>query len=124
MSTNQRRTEEKLTVQQMEDRIILFRGNITQAEKIISLRAHPGWQEIMTEVNESLERIEFALDKFEQTTKTDVERVILLKERKDLKYWANMIDNAERNLKANYEAIDRLQKEINEQRTAAPAARS
>lgn len=73
-----------------------LRTKIAAVEQIVGLKDHPGWQAVRGLIAEKIKATERYFDTFE--TMTPEQRVIFLKERKDLRYFHGIVEDFEANL--------------------------
>lgn len=89
-----------------------YRREITKAEAIITLKAHPGWMELKADVVEKLGDVERDLDNFERLTERDL--VLRLKERKDFRWMTTVAEKVEEKLPDLHNAYADAQKKLAE----------
>lgn len=118
MSLINQKTNPKIT-QSLEEQLIQHRGAIREAEDILTLEGHPGWEKLTANMKNQLAGIEISLDGFERFNETELR--LMLKERKDFKWVANLVENVKEKLPALYEGLNEIDKQLTERKTKSAA---
>lgn len=101
--------------EKLETEIVNLRGAIHRTQDIADLKDHPGWAAINADLRDRLEQIEGELDRFESLTPEG--RVIILKERKDLRLLTTLVDAAIEKVPEMYETLKQAEHKFNERKT-------
>lgn len=104
----------------LEEDVQFYRAEITKAEAILTLKAHPGWQQMKGDVLSQLESVEADLDNFEALTERAL--VLRLKERKDFRWMTSCVEKVEDNLPQLHQAHADAQKKLAERVAKSGAA--
>lgn len=109
-------------VRSLEEEVIYYRGQIREAEEIITLKMHPGWNRLKQNVQSELEKTESALDKFQ--TLTERELVLGMQERKDFRWMVNVIEKVEEGLPRLHQALAEAEKQLAERKAKSGTGQS
>lgn len=117
------RENPKIT-EDMESKLIQHRGDFEACREIMMLKELPGWGRVRTILEANLGALENELDKFEKINEHGIR--FILKEKKDLLYFIDLVDGAEARAMGLRQEISRLEGKFSERKhkpvTAGPIA--
>ena len=120
MSTINQKPNAQIT-RTAEERIIELRGAIQEAEQIMSLSGHPGWQKLNENIEEQLAQTDRELDNFEKMTERQI--VVSLKERKDFRWVVGLVEKLKDRLPELHQALADCEKIVAERKDKLAATR-
>lgn len=100
---------------ELENEVISYRNAIREAQEVLSLRGHPGWEQLQRNIKSQLESVEQELDNFEKLD--DKKTIIKLKERKDFRWMLNVVDKVETNLPTLLNGMKAIENELDKRKS-------
>ncbi len=103
-----------LKTKSLEEEIIRYRGVVREAEQVLGLKNHPGWTQILDNIENELKGIDLKLDNFENLSERQL--VILLKEKKDFRRITNIVDKITDKLPGLQSELTQLEEEFSKRK--------
>lgn len=104
---------------ELENEAMSYRHAIREAQEVISLKGHPGWEQLQKNIKTQLESVEEELDNFEKMD--EKKTIIKLKERKDFRWMMNVVEKVEEKFPALLTGMKAIENEL-EKRKSREAA--
>lgn len=113
MNKENQKQNPKMT-RSLEEDVIYYRGVVREAEAILTLKVHPGWEQLLQNILRQLEIVEMDLDKFEALSERDL--VLRLKERKDFRWVIALVEKVEDKLPEVHQTLADCEKALAERK--------